>query len=165
MKDYFCPSPDHSQWSSTVAGGPLRVLLEILTLGADTSSRPDNAGTDAIVTPDRSKATGDNPRILPFRPRGSTARGGGPGWRWHVSAAQPPAPPVEGLAKYEGGEVDDDNYRHRMMVNLAALAFTVVLAIAGAWLAIQIADMRRNQDCVLSGRRNCAPIDVKALER
>jgi hypothetical protein len=116
------------------------------------------------VTPDRSKATDDNHRILPFRPRGSTARGGGPGWRWPVRAAQPP-PPVEGLAKYEGGEVDDDNYRHRMMVNLAALAFTVVLAIAGAWLAIQIADMRRNQDCVLSGRRNCAPIDVKALER
>jgi hypothetical protein len=52
-----------------------------------------------------------------------------------------------------------------MMVNLAALAFTVALAIAGIWLAIQIADMRKNQDCLLSGRRNCAPIDVKALER
>ena len=116
------------------------------------------------MTPDRSKATDDDHQILPFRPRGSTTRAG-LGWRWPVRAAQPPAPPVEGLAKYEGGEVDDDNYRHRMMVNLAALAFTVVLAIAGAWLAIQIADMRRNQDCVLSGRRNCAPIDVKALER
>ena len=44
-------------------------------------------------------------------------------------------------------------------------AFTVALAVAGIWLAIQIADMRKNQDCLLSGRRNCAPIDVKALER
>ncbi len=52
-----------------------------------------------------------------------------------------------------------------MMVNLAALAFTVVLALAGVWLAMQIADMRKNQDCLLSGRRNCAPIDVHALER
>ena len=51
-----------------------------------------------------------------------------------------------------------------MIVNLAALAFTVALAVAGIWLAIQIADMRKNQDC-LPGRRNCAPIDVKALER
>jgi len=52
-----------------------------------------------------------------------------------------------------------------MMVNLAALAFTVVLALAGVWLAMQIADMRKNQDCLLSGRRNCAPIDVNAHER
>jgi hypothetical protein len=77
----------------------------------------------------------------------------------------PFASPVEGLAKYEGGVEQDDNYRHRMIVNLAALAFTVALAVAGIWLAIQIADMRKNQDCLLSGRRNCAPVDVKALER
>jgi hypothetical protein len=38
-----------------------------------------------------------------------------------------------------------------MIVNLAALAFTVALAVAGVWLAIQIADMRKNQDCLLSG--------------
>jgi hypothetical protein len=25
--------------------------------------------------------------------------------------------------------------------------------------------MRKNQDCYLSGRRNCTPIDVKVLER
>jgi hypothetical protein len=45
------------------------------------------------------------------------------------------------------------------------LAFTIVLALAGVWLAIQIADLRKNQDCVLSGRRDCAPIDVNAHER
>jgi hypothetical protein len=52
-----------------------------------------------------------------------------------------------------------------MMVNLAALAFTIALVLAGVWLAIQIADLRKNQDCVLSGRRDCAPIDVNARER
>ena len=52
-----------------------------------------------------------------------------------------------------------------MMVNLAALLFTVALAAAGVWLAIQIAELRKNQDCVLSGRRNCTPIDVNAPER
>jgi hypothetical protein len=71
---------------------------------------------------------------------------------------------VEGLGRYEGGETDDD-YRHRMMVNLAALAVTVMLAIAGGWLAMQIAEMRKNQDCVLSGRRNCAPIDLKGTQQ
>jgi hypothetical protein len=115
------------------------------------------------VPPDRSKSTDDDHQVVPFRPRG-----GGPrrdGWHWHSRAPQPPAPPVPDLGKYEGGEEYDDNYRHRMMVNLAALGFTAVLAVAGIWLVIQLADLRKNQDCVLSGRRNCAPIDVKALER
>jgi hypothetical protein len=109
------------------------------------------------VTSERSNASEEEDhRVVPFRPRGG-------GWRGPRHT--PFASPVEGLAKYEGGGEQDDNYRHRMIVNLAALAFTVVLAIAGIWLAIQIADMRKNQDCLLSGRRNCAPIDVKALER
>jgi hypothetical protein len=69
-------------------------------------------------------------------------------------------PPTEDLAKYEGGAAED-GYRHRMMVNLAALVVTVLLALAGSWLALTIAEMRKNQDCVLSGRRNCTPIDVK----
>jgi hypothetical protein len=68
------------------------------------------------------------------------------------------------LAKYEGGDLDDD-YRHRMVVNVAALIFTVMLALAGVWLAMQLAEMRKNQDCVLSGRRNCAPIEVTAPPR
>jgi hypothetical protein len=122
-----------------------------------THTRP---GPKPIVTTDPSKATDEEHQVVPFRPRASSA--GGTGWRWSPSSPQPPAPPD--LAKYEGGD-DDDNYRHRMLVNVAALAVTIILAVAGGWLAIQIAELRKNQDCVLSGRRNCAPIDVKALER
>jgi hypothetical protein len=101
-------------------------------------------------------------RILRFRPRAGTS-GSAQDWRTQRDR-RANAPPVENLAKYEGGERDDD-YRHRMMVNLAALVFTLVLAAAGAWLAVKIADMRKNQDCVLSGRRNCAPIAVQPPER
>jgi hypothetical protein len=115
-----------------------------------------------IVTPDRSKAPDDDHRVVPFRARGAGPSRGG--WHWRPRPSQPPPSPVEDLAKYEGGD-EDDNYRHRMLVNLAALLFTVALAAAGVWLAIQIAEMRRNQDCVLSGRRNCTPIDVNVLER
>jgi hypothetical protein len=39
------------------------------------------------------------------------------------------------------------------------------LSIAGAWLAAQIAQLRKDQDCFLSGRRNCAPIEVKTPQR
>jgi hypothetical protein len=101
----------------------------------------------------------DDQRILLFRPRGSPRQGGRGGHR----TLEHPTPP-EGLAKYEAGAADD-NYRHRMMVNLAALVFTVLLGVVGGWLALQIAEMRKNQDCVLSGRRNCTPIDIKLLER
>jgi hypothetical protein len=73
------------------------------------------------------------------------------------------ASPVEGLAKYEDG--GEDNYRHRMLVNLAGLLVTISLGVAGIWLALQIADMRKKQDCFLSGRRNCAPIEATAPQR
>ena len=52
---------------------------------------------------------------------------------WPHGKPQPADPPD--LGKYEGGEAED-NYRHRMLVNVAALAFTFLLASAGAWLAI-----------------------------
>ena len=113
------------------------------------------------MTSDQSDPTDDEHRVLPFR-RPGTAQGGGQ--RWRQRTPPPAVPPVEGLARYEGGDGDDD-YRHRMMVNMAAVAVTVVLAIGGVWLALQLADVRKKQDCLLSGRRNCAPIDIKALER
>ncbi len=44
--------------------------------------------------------------------------------------------------------------------------FFGVLLIGGAfWLADSIATMRKNQDCVLTGRRTCNPIDPGALSR
>lgn len=71
----------------------------------------------------------------------------------------PVPPPVDDLAKFErGGEADD--YRHRMTVNAAAFLFVVALIGAGIWLADTMAAMRRNQDCVLAGHRNCAPVEV-----
>ena len=73
--------------------------------------------------------------MVPFRARGLRASGE------TQHRPQPPTSPIESLAKYEGGEEREDTYRHRMMVNLAALAFTVVLALAGVWLAMQIADI------------------------
>ena len=114
------------------------------------------------MTSDPSKASDDDHRVVPFRPRGAAS--GADRARPLPRVSKPAVPPVRGLAKYEAGEVED-NYGHRMIVNFAALGVTVALAAAGVWLAIQIAEMRKSQDCYLSGRRNCAPIDVKVLER
>ncbi|WP_322516580.1 hypothetical protein SR870_03070 [Rhodopseudomonas palustris] len=91
----------------------------------------------------------DDHRVLPFRPRrtGPTA---------HVGKL----PPVQNdLAAYERGhDESQDDFRHRMLTNIAALAFTIVLTAVGFWLATSIADLRKTQDCVLMGRSNCAQI-------
>jgi hypothetical protein len=68
------------------------------------------------------------------------------------------APADDDLAKYHRDETADD-YRHRMLVNGAALLFVIVLIGIGIWLADTMAHMRRNQDCVLSGRRGCTPVE------
>jgi hypothetical protein len=68
------------------------------------------------------------------------------------------------LRKFEQTQ-DGDDYRHRMMVNIAAGAVALLLIIAGLWLADALSSMRKNQDCVLSGRRGCTPVDAPVQPR
>jgi hypothetical protein len=66
---------------------------------------------------------------------------------------------VADLQKYERSAEPDD-YRRRMVINIVAFAFIVVLTLAGIWLADQLALLRKQQDCVLTGRRNCVELDM-----
>lgn len=65
---------------------------------------------------------------------------------------------AEDLSRYEQPRDEADDFRHRMVANAAAFAFTAMLIGIGIWLAINIADLRKTQDCVLMGRRDCARI-------
>jgi len=105
------------------------------------------AGMLNCLMPDGNSSPSDNgPRVVSFR-RGS-------------AKARPPTPPaIDDLAKYERTEGADD-YRHRMIVNVTAFVFVIGLIGAGIWLADTMAAMRKNQDCVLSGRRGCSPVEV-----
>ena len=47
-----------------------------------------------------------------------------------------------------------------MLANIAAFAFTVALISIGIWLAMSIANLRRTQDCVLMGLRDCVRISA-----
>ena len=100
------------------------------------------------MTGNGSSSSDDERRVVSLR-RGPA------GTRTPLSAP----PPVDDLSKFERGE-DADDYRHRMIVNLIAFVFVVALIGAGLWLADTMAKMRRNQDCVLSGRRGCTPVEV-----
>ena len=90
-------------------------------------------------------------RILRFQRRGARPIPPHP--------AQPDDTPVEGLDKYASAG-EPDNYRQRMINNGLGLAACIVLVIIGVWIANTMAELRRNQDCVLSGRRDCTPIAV-----
>ena len=101
-----------------------------------------------VMTSDGSSSSDNEPRVVSFR-------------RGRAGAQTPVSgpPPVDDLAKYEHG-ADSDDYRHRMIVNAAAFLFVIALICVGLWLADTMAQMRRNQDCVLSGRRGCTPVEV-----
>ena len=67
--------------------------------------------------------------------------------------------PVDDLVRFERGEGADD-YRHRMKVNVAAFVVVLALIGAGLWLAETMAELRKHEDCILSGRHNCTPIEL-----
>ena len=108
------------------------------------------ARRDRVLHHDRGSITAIRPRLargaLPARPGGRALAGERPS-------------PVDDLAKFERGEGADD-YRHRMTVNIAAFVFVLALIGAGLWLAETMAELRKNEDCVLSGRRGCAPVEA-----
>ncbi|HXF89245.1 MAG TPA: hypothetical protein VNK48_12905 [Xanthobacteraceae bacterium] len=85
-------------------------------------------------------------RVLKFKPRGAL-----------YARPVPQLSPVEDLRKYET-DAEPDDFRHRMIMNLAGFAATIVLIVIGVWLAESMAQLRKDQDCVLAGRRDCATL-------
>lgn len=98
-------------------------------------------------------------RVLQFRPRNPVLT---PGWRKDLSAPTRQEEPND-LARYERPRDEPDDFHHRMLANIAALAFTVALTAVAIWLAMSIADLRRTQDCVLMGRRDCVRISAPSI--
>jgi hypothetical protein len=113
------------------------------------------------VNTQRPIVTEEEHRVLQFRPRTSAH----PSSRRTNVAFQPhreeirPEPPD--LSRYERPRDEPDDFRHRMLANIAGFAFTVALTAVGIWLAMSIADLRRTQDCVLMGRRDCVRITTQ----
>lgn len=104
-------------------------------------------------------ASQEEHRVLKFRPR-TAAR---PPDRAYPGEQRPVVDAKEqpgDLSRYEQPRGEPDDFRQRMLANVAAFAFTVALTAVGIWLAMSIADLRNTQDCVLMGRRDCARIST-----
>ena len=99
-------------------------------------------------------------RVLKFRPRTLARPPGRLGSSGDQSLADHAPQEPNDLSRYERDRDEPDDFRHRMLANVAALAFTVALTAIGIWLAMSIADLRKTQDCVLMGRRDCARIST-----
>ena len=88
-------------------------------------------------------------QILQFRRRGSLLV--------HNRSTNPLVPD---LKKFEQQPDEPDDFKHRMLMNGLGFAITVLLIGGGIWIADVMAHIRKDQDCVLMGRKNCAPIAV-----
>lgn len=92
--------------------------------------------------------TDDKDRVVKFRPR----------------------PPSQGniTGQARSGMTDPgkpnpaDAYRQRLIANLAASAFAVILTAIGVWLATSLTHMRQTQDCMMMGLRDCSRISGSA---
>jgi len=102
---------------------------------------------------DQQSSSNNERRVVSFRRGPASVR---------QTVAEPP--PVDDLAKYERDETPDD-YHQRMIVNVIAFVFIVGLIGGGIWVADTMAKMRKDQDCALSGRRGCSPIEVEHKDR
>jgi hypothetical protein len=112
----------------------------------------------AAVKTQRPIPSEEEHRVLEFRPRNSVRPQGRQGAPRRQAEAEDARPEPNDLSRYEHPRDEPDDFRHRMLANVAAIAFTVALMAIGIWLAVSIADMRKTQDCVLTGRRDCARI-------
>jgi hypothetical protein len=99
-------------------------------------------------------------RVVPWRPKHPPA---GNDNRPSPASGTPAPLDVGDLSQFERSGSDD--YRHRMIVNAIAFIVLIFLVLAGVWLATRLAQIQKDQDCVLSGRRGCTPVEVPVRSR
>lgn len=59
------------------------------------------------------------------------------------------------------GDDDGGDDQRRSLMSLAALVFVILLVVGCVWLAKALSEHARLEDCLMSGRTNCAPIDTQ----
>ena len=111
-------------------------------------------GSKAVIERPDPRDAGPFGQILKFEPRRS-------GKSSFASAKpQPVEDDVDDFARFEQEQDEPIDYRHRMIMNLIALAILISLVGLGVWIADTISDLQKEQDCLVQGRSNCAPIEI-----
>jgi hypothetical protein len=79
---------------------------------------------------------------------------------FHVSLLEPTEEDVDEFARFEQEQDEPIDYRHRAIMNVIALAIVSLLVGLGVWIADTLNELQRDQDCLMQGRSNCAPIEL-----
>jgi hypothetical protein len=111
------------------------------------------------VKTQRPIASDEEHRVLQFRPRSSAHLAGRQRYPGGAPHQEDPYEPND-LSRYERVREEPDDFHHRMLANVAAVAFTIALMAVGLWLAKNIADLRKTQDCLQMGRRDCIQVGL-----
>jgi hypothetical protein len=90
----------------------------------------------------------DKGRVLPFRPRGHS---------WNAKLRLRDRSPVSDLSKYSRGSEEDD-YPHRMLMNLLAFLALSLIVGCGIWLADNMSERDKDRECGRIGPTNCIPV-------
>ncbi len=77
-----------------------------------------------------------------------------------MTGPQPPDDPER-----KAPDDEDDDGGNRTVENMVLAGFFIALVAAGIWLLGTMADVRKTEDCMLQGRRNCQPIEVPDRSR
>jgi hypothetical protein len=111
-------------------------------------------GSKAILKRPARREAGPFGQIVKFEPRR-------PGSRSLVTETpQPVEDDLDDFARFEQDQDEPIDYRHRMIMNLIALAILILLVGLGVWIADTISILQKEQDCLVQGRSNCAPIQI-----
>jgi hypothetical protein len=87
------------------------------------------------VAQNRPHSTGDDRRVVRFRPRrASRDAQSGRERRTGPSIRDPEQSVVPDLAKYECCEGEEEEYRHRMLMNIIVFTVNALLIVVGVWL-------------------------------
>jgi hypothetical protein len=106
--------------------------------------KPPARAALAIVPISGVRATGVPASAIPLP-------GPHPGYRAH-----------DDFARFEQERDEPVNERQRMLMNLIAVGIVVALITVGVWIADTIQIAVKQEDCLLQGRTNCAPIEMPA---
>jgi hypothetical protein len=93
----------------------------------------------------------DKGRVVAFRPRTSHS------WNAKLRPREQSRSPVSDLSKYSRG-LDDDDYPHRMFMNLLAFIVLSLIVGFGIWLADNMSERGKGQNCGRISPTNCVPM-------
>lgn len=100
--------------------------------------------------------------VLPFRRKATTKMPAKPLAIVPLSGLQQNYGTHDDFAHYEQDRDETLDERQRMLMNLIAVAIVVTLIGVGVWIADSIQVAVKQEDCLLQGRTNCAPIEMPA---